>query len=160
MTTTALGAWRGLRPRQWVKNALVLAAPLAAGRFLEPTILVSTLLAVVCFCAVASAVYLINDVRDVAEDRLHPTKRLRPIAAGELAVPTAIAMAVVLALAALSGTFLARPAGHHSRRRGRGRCGDDRGTPRRDLGARRNARCDVGTATRAATDLPQAADLG
>jgi decaprenyl-phosphate phosphoribosyltransferase len=86
---------RAVRPRQWLKNLLVGTAPLAAGRLLEQQVLISVALAFVAFCLVSAMVYLLNDVRDVEEDRLHPKKRLRPIAAGELGVPAAIAIAVV-----------------------------------------------------------------
>lgn len=87
---------RAVRPRQWVKNLLVLAAPLAAGRLLEPAVIKGTALAFVAFCLISAAVYLVNDVRDVAEDRQHPTKRFRPIAAGELKPATALVLAAVL----------------------------------------------------------------
>jgi decaprenyl-phosphate phosphoribosyltransferase len=97
---------RAVRPRQWVKNALVLAAPLAAGRVDEPDVLAGAALAFVIFCLAASAVYLINDVRDVEEDRRHPTKRLRAIASGELSDTTAYALAGVLVVAALALGFL------------------------------------------------------
>jgi len=59
-----------------------------------------------CFCAVASATYLVNDVRDVASDRVHPTKRNRPIAAGELSVPVAVVLAVLLTVAGIGGAAL------------------------------------------------------
>ena len=97
---------RAVRPRQWVKNALVLAAPLAAGRVDEPDVLVGSALAFVVFCLAAGAVYLVNDVRDVEEDRRHPTKRLRAIASGELPETTAYAVAGVLLVAALTAGFL------------------------------------------------------
>ena len=90
-----------MRPRQWLKNVLVFAAPLAAGTILQPAVLVPSLLAFVSFCLMSSATYLINDVRDVEADRAHPVKRTRPIAAGQLAPGTAIAAAVVLAVASL-----------------------------------------------------------
>jgi decaprenyl-phosphate phosphoribosyltransferase len=103
---------RAVRPRQWVKNALVLAAPLAAGRVDEPDVLVGSALAFVVFCLAAGAVYLINDVRDVEEDRRHPTKRLRAIASGELPETTAYAVAGVLLVAALTaGLLVAVPLG-------------------------------------------------
>ena len=82
-----LGVVKAMRPRQWVKNVLVAAAPLAAwgvdvhynngGRVLE-----GIAVAFVVFCLGASSIYLVNDVRDVEADRAHPTKRFRPIAAG------------------------------------------------------------------------------
>jgi decaprenyl-phosphate phosphoribosyltransferase len=93
---------RAVRPRQWLKNLLVGAAPLAAGRLLERHVLISIGLAFVAFCLVSAAVYLVNDVRDVEEDRLHPKKRLRPIAAGELSAPAAIAIAAVTGVVGLA----------------------------------------------------------
>jgi decaprenyl-phosphate phosphoribosyltransferase len=88
-----------------VKNLLVLAAPLAAGRLFEPAILKGAALAFVAFCLVSASVYLVNDVRDVEEDRLHPTKRFRPIAAGELKPATALALAAVLGACGLALGF-------------------------------------------------------
>lgn len=90
-----------LRPRQWIKNLLVFAVPLAAGKLADRDNMVDAAVAFVCFCAAASATYLVNDVIDVRADRAHPTKRRRPIAAGELAVPWALTLAVLLVLAAL-----------------------------------------------------------
>ena len=86
-----------LRPRQWVKNLLVFAVPLAAGKLTERDVVVDTTVAFLAFCAVASATYLVNDARDVASDRAHPRKRFRPIAAGELPMPLATGLAVALA---------------------------------------------------------------
>jgi decaprenyl-phosphate phosphoribosyltransferase len=97
---------RAVRPRQWVKNLLVLAAPLAAGRLFEPAVIKGTALAFVAFCLISAAVYLINDVRDVAEDRQHPTKRFRPIAAGELKPATALVLAAVLGVCGLALGFV------------------------------------------------------
>jgi len=103
---------RAMRPRQWVKNLLVLAAPLAAGRLFDPTILKGAALAFVAFCLVSASVYLVNDVRDVEEDRQHPTKRFRPIAAGELKPATAVAVAAVLGACGLAlGFFVSIPLG-------------------------------------------------
>ena len=96
---------RAMRPKQWVKNVLVFAAPVAAGYVLRPQVLVSSLLAFVAFCAISASVYLVNDVRDVESDRQHPTKRRRPIAAGELSPTTALVMAGVLLVIALAIAF-------------------------------------------------------
>ena len=85
-----------MRPRQWVKNVLVAAAPLAAGEIGEPGVLGKTALAFVAFCLASSAIYLVNDCADREADRLHPTKRLRPIAAGEVSVPLALGVAALL----------------------------------------------------------------
>ncbi|MFZ5849050.1 MAG: decaprenyl-phosphate phosphoribosyltransferase [Actinomycetota bacterium] len=86
-----------MRPKQWVKNLLVVAAPLAAGRLTEPDVAVATAVAVVSFSMASSAVYLANDTADVEADRLHPTKRHRPIAAGHLSPRHAVLVAAVLA---------------------------------------------------------------
>jgi decaprenyl-phosphate phosphoribosyltransferase len=85
-----------MRPHQWIKNLLVFAAPSAAGVLGADDVLGRTLLAVVAFCMLASGVYAINDVRDVAEDRRHPRKRYRPVAAGELSPRLALVLAAVL----------------------------------------------------------------
>lgn len=98
-----LPAWlRAMRPKQWVKNVLVLAAPLAAGRLFDPAVLVASLWAFVSFSLISASIYLINDVRDVDADRLHPKKRFRPIAAGELSKPVATAMAFVCLAASMA----------------------------------------------------------
>jgi len=108
--TFAWGLMRALRPRQWVKNVLVLAAPAAAGRVLEPDVLGPTAVAFVLFCLASSAVYLVNDTIDVEEDRRHPRKRFRPIAAGIVPRPLAVAMAAVLFTVALvAAVLLTRP---------------------------------------------------
>ncbi len=91
-----------MRPRQWTKNLLVAAAPLAAGKIFESPVWWQTLVAFVAFCALSGAVYLMNDAVDVESDRAHPRKRLRPIAAGELSPRTAVVVAVVLGVAALA----------------------------------------------------------
>ena len=95
-----------LRPRQWLKNVLVFAAPLAAGSLFTPDVLIPALLAFVVFCLMSSATYLINDVRDVEADRAHPTKRFRPIASGEVSPTAAVITALVLAAASLVLAFL------------------------------------------------------
>lgn len=112
-TRHLLPAWlRAMRPKQWVKNVLVLTAPLAAGRILEPGILTDTLLAMVAFVTVSASIYLLNDIHDIEADRQHPTKRLRPIPAGELPVRWAWALAAVTALGGLAlGFWIAWPLG-------------------------------------------------
>jgi decaprenyl-phosphate phosphoribosyltransferase len=100
---------RAMRPRQWVKNLLVVAAPLAAGKVGDSDVIAATVLALVSFCAAASAIYLINDSADREADRLHPTKRFRPIASGALPVPVALTAAGVLVAAALVVGWAADP---------------------------------------------------
>jgi decaprenyl-phosphate phosphoribosyltransferase len=94
-----------MRPRQWTKNVLVFAAPLAAGRLFEVDVLVPSIGAFVAFCLISSATYLINDVRDVDADRVHPKKSARPIAAGQLSTNGAVVAAVILAIAAIALSF-------------------------------------------------------
>lgn len=103
------GMLKALRPKQWVKNVLVLAAPAAAGSeaLFHSRVLVDVGLAFIVFCMGASAVYLINDARDVEADRAHPTKRFRPIAAGVLPESVAYVMAGVLVLGSVGLSFLA-----------------------------------------------------
>ena len=90
------------RPRQWVKNLLVLAPLLPAGTLIDVDALLGAGTAFLMFCLIASATYLFNDVEDVEADRAHPVKRHRPIASGALAAGHAKAAAVVLVAAGLA----------------------------------------------------------
>jgi len=101
------GIVKAVRPRQWVKNVLVLAAPLAAGSATELDVLGPVALAFVVFCMAASGIYLVNDAMDVEADRAHPTKRFRPIAAGVLPVNLAFGLATVLLVGSIALSFLA-----------------------------------------------------
>lgn len=99
---TTVGLLRTARPRQWSKNVLVLAAPLAAGVLLEPNALRSVGVAFLAFCMAASGVYLLNDALDVEADRAHPRKRNRPVAAGQVPLGHAYATGSALLLAGLA----------------------------------------------------------
>ncbi len=107
------GVIRAMRPRQWLKNLLVLAAPLAAlgggVRYDYSDVILKVSIAFVAFCLAASSVYLVNDARDVEADRQHPTKRFRPIAAGVVPEWLAYTLAVVLAVASLGISWLVTP---------------------------------------------------
>lgn len=92
---------RATRPRQWLKNLLVFAAPTAAGVIVHPAALGRTVAAFWIFAAASAATYLVNDVRDRENDRMHPVKRERPVASGALSPALALAAAVVLAAVAL-----------------------------------------------------------
>lgn len=96
---------QSLRPAQWAKNLFVLAPLVFGDLLLVERAATRAFLALVAFCCAASAVYLINDLRDREEDRRHPLKRLRPLAAGTLGVSTAIVAVVVLAGAAFAASF-------------------------------------------------------
>jgi decaprenyl-phosphate phosphoribosyltransferase len=96
------GLVREARPKQWIKNLLVITAPLAAGTISHSHTLGPVAVAFAAFCLAASAVYYANDSLDVEADRAHPTKRNRPIAAGIIPVRLAWVCVVVLAVAALT----------------------------------------------------------
>jgi 4-hydroxybenzoate polyprenyltransferase len=88
------------RPRQWTKNLLVFAGPLFAFQ-MQPHVWLGAIVAFVAFCLISSAIYLLNDVLDVEADRAHPSKRHRPIAAGLIGEPLALATAALLAVLSL-----------------------------------------------------------
>jgi decaprenyl-phosphate phosphoribosyltransferase len=97
---------RTIRPRQWVKNVFV-AAPVVFSRHLEDhAYLWRAAIAVAAFCLLSGAVYAYNDVHDVAADRLHPTKKYRPVAAGELSERRALGSSAILAAIALGACAL------------------------------------------------------
>ena len=104
---------RTLRPTQWAKNVFVLAPLFLSQKLDEPEAVKGSLLAFFAFCLASSAVYIINDIRDREEDRQHPAKRNRPIAAGELSVGLAMVTALLLLVATgaigirLGTTFIA-----------------------------------------------------
>ena len=98
---------RATRPRQWTKNLLVLAAPTAAGSIDRPRVIGHSVEAVLVFVAASASTYLLNDVVDRRKDRLHPVKKSRPVASGELPVSLALWAAVLLATAALGAAALA-----------------------------------------------------
>jgi len=104
---------KALRPHQWIKNIVVLAALVFAfgdkTQILGAEQVIANLLALVCFCAISSSIYILNDIKDVELDRLHPTKRYRPIAAGQVAVSTARAVSITLTFASLSAAWFLSP---------------------------------------------------
>ena len=91
--------WAALRPRQWVKNFLVLAALVFGRRLFVAEAVSDALLGFAAFCLVSSAGYLVNDLRDLEHDRRHPSKRARPLAEGRLGGIAAVVAAVALTLA-------------------------------------------------------------
>ena len=99
--SVAGGLVRLARPKQWVKNVLVFAAPGAAGVLQHADDLAKTALAFVAFCLAASGTYYLNDAADVEADRHHPTKRFRPIASGVVPVTLARVLGVVLVAAGI-----------------------------------------------------------
>lgn len=96
---------KSLRPNQWTKNFFVFAGIIFALKFFEIALLLKVIYAFIAFCLLSSSIYLINDVKDAESDRKHPTKKLRPIAAGQLSAPLAIILAMVLAVLSLAFSF-------------------------------------------------------
>ncbi|MGQ9789401.1 MAG: decaprenyl-phosphate phosphoribosyltransferase [Armatimonadota bacterium] len=103
------GGGAAMPPRQWSKNLLLFAGLLFAEKLGDLARVWLNILAFISFCLIAGAVYIYNDLQDVEQDRLHPQKRLRPIASGALPVPVAVWFMVGAALAGLSLAFWIRP---------------------------------------------------
>lgn len=98
-----------MRPRQWSKNLLLFAGLLFAEKLGDVSRVWLNILAFVSFCLISGAVYIYNDLQDVEQDRLHPQKRLRPIASGALPIPAAAWFMAGAALVGLSLAFWIRP---------------------------------------------------
>jgi len=97
---------RSLRPHQWIKNTLVFGGLIFSQSLFDPVSVLVSIQAFLLFCFAASSVYLLNDLQDLDEDRLHPRKRLRPLAAGDIS-PAAVSVAMLtLGTGSLAGAFL------------------------------------------------------
>lgn len=96
---------RALRPKQWAKNGLLLAALLFSERYDDPQAALRVGLGFVAFCLLSSSGYVWNDLRDVEADRHHPKKRMRPIASGAVTVGQARALAAFVLIAGLAGAI-------------------------------------------------------
>ena len=112
--STLFNFWRALRPKQWTKNAVVLAALVfALGDKTQAApgseAVIAALGAAFAFCLISSSIYLMNDIRDLPQDRLHPTKRLRPLAAGAISIRAAATLAIVLLAAGLALAWSIQP---------------------------------------------------
>ena len=90
-----------LRPRQWIKNLVVIAALIFSRNLFRPEMAVRGLTALGIFCLLSGAIYVFNDLKDFAQDRAHPVKKKRPIASGRVTKPEAL----VLGLSALAGAL-------------------------------------------------------
>jgi len=101
MIKLAYNLLRLVRPRQWVKNLAIFAAITFTGELFDPLVLPKVVLGFFVFCGLASATYIINDIFDVKKDRLHPFKRFRPIAHGDVPIPFAAILAVILIVGSL-----------------------------------------------------------
>lgn len=95
-----------LRPKQWTKNLICFAGVIFGGHLAQPELLLRGLGAFAAFCAASSAVYVLNDLADAPRDRLHPRKRLRPVASGAISPALAGVIGLGLAAATLVGSFV------------------------------------------------------
>lgn len=94
-----------LRPTQWIKNLNLFAAAILSGKIFEPITFLQSLVSFVAFCLLSSSSYLINDLADIQKDRLHSTKKLRPLARGDVSSETALFTASVLLIIGLGLSF-------------------------------------------------------
>lgn len=97
--------FRSLRPKQWTKNVAIFAALVFSQRLFEPSFFLETLLAFFLFCFISGSVYILNDVVDLEQDKKHPQKSKRPIAAGKLKPSVAIATGVIILMLATTIAF-------------------------------------------------------
>lgn len=96
-----------MRPKQWIKNAFVLAPLVFSGHFIEPDSLLKAFIATAIFCVASSATYVLNDIKDLEQDRQHPVKsRKRPIASGEVSLSQAKTVLVSLYVLLAVGIFI------------------------------------------------------
>ncbi|PIX68307.1 hypothetical protein COZ41_00300 [Candidatus Shapirobacteria bacterium CG_4_10_14_3_um_filter_35_13] len=94
-----------LRPTQWIKNLNLFAAAILAGKVFEPITFIQSTIAFITFCLLSSSSYLVNDLADIKNDRLHPAKKLRPLARGDVTQETALFTAAVLLITGLGLAF-------------------------------------------------------
>ena len=95
---------RSLRVHQWTKNLVLFAGPIFTLRILDPAVALASIAGFLAFSLAASGVYVLNDIVDAERDRLHPEKRLRPVASGALPIPAAAVLAALLLVVGLGGT--------------------------------------------------------
>ena len=105
-----IGLLKTMRPRQWTKNVFVFVALFFDGKVLDVSSVLNTLAAFVLLCLMSSAVYIMNDLRDLENDRQHPVKRKRPLPAGQLSPTIAIIAGFLMAGGSLAAGFLLAPA--------------------------------------------------
>lgn len=106
---TAIGLLRTMRPKQWTKNGFVFVPLIFDGQLLSPEPFLRTLAGFILVCLAASAIYLTNDIVDVERDKLHPTKRKRPLPSGQLSLPVAVVAALLLPIISLLLGYVLEP---------------------------------------------------
>ncbi|MGH2352432.1 MAG: UbiA family prenyltransferase, partial [Chloroflexota bacterium] len=106
---TLKGLLRSMRPRQWPKNAVVLVGLVFARELGQPQQVLRAVLAMLLFCLLSGAVYVVNDLLDLEKDRLHPVKRSRPLPSGRLSPTVAAVVAIAAGAGALVAALLLSP---------------------------------------------------
>lgn len=101
---------RLLRPRQWIKNLAIFGAATFGGELFNPPVLLTVFIGFLIFCAISSGIYIINDIFDREKDKLHPFKRFRPLAHGDISLRVAIFLAVLLIGTATIASYFINPA--------------------------------------------------
>ena len=113
MKKLAFDVLRLLRPRQWIKNFAVFASITFAGKLFDVPVFTNVVLSFIVFCGLSSATYIVNDIFDIKKDKLHPFKKFRPLAHGDIPISFGISLAILLIVAslglakAITGTFFA-----------------------------------------------------
>lgn len=97
--------WISMRPVQWVKNILIFAGLIFSQNFFSPPLLLKSLFAFVLFCGISSSVYILNDILDLKNDKLHPIKSKRPLTSGELSIPSALIFSLILGMISVILSF-------------------------------------------------------
>ncbi|MBI2195820.1 MAG: decaprenyl-phosphate phosphoribosyltransferase [Candidatus Levybacteria bacterium] len=105
-----LNILRLLRPQQWIKNFAIFAAIIFSGQLFNPIAFENVLIGFFLFCGLSSAAYIVNDIFDVKKDRLHPFKKFRPLAHGDIPIPMALIIATALIIFSLYFSFYLTPA--------------------------------------------------
>lgn len=109
MVKISIALIKAARPVHWVKNLSIFAALVFTGNLFDPLLFSKTIEAFVVFSLASSATYVFNDIKDISVDRLHPVKRRRPIASGDLPISIALPTAIVLAIISLSLGYILSP---------------------------------------------------
>ena len=101
--------FRLLRPRQWIKNLAIFAALTFGGELFNIELFTDVFYGFLIFCGISSAIYVINDIFDIEKDKLHPFKRFRPLANGDIPIRNALVIAILLASASIIASVLLSP---------------------------------------------------
>jgi 4-hydroxybenzoate polyprenyltransferase len=98
---------RLLRPHQWLKNAFVFTGLIFAHAWHQPQLILAVIYAAIAFCFMSSSLYVVNDILDLPQDKLHPSKKNRPIASGDISIKQALPIAIILFIAGLAVGYVA-----------------------------------------------------